>query len=153
MTSKTIGVFLSKGITTKKFEIVSKGFTAKKKFEIFSFKFLKFSLGGGGGGQLFCGFRQTDISFFKFWQDAGTTTLKEVIDLLEEFNYFCFFIFDKRLLPLSGDFWKRNYEIRQWSNVLCGYEQNIMFKIAEIYHLAYSSENYEGVWDWLFETE
>lgn len=93
------------------------------------------------------------FEYHKLWKEAGDVTLNEVSKLLYENGYVCFFVTNKRLLPISGKFWKPVYEVHQWSNIFCGHDEKEMDRFTKIYHLSYSGEYFEGtsIHTWLFE--
>jgi hypothetical protein len=62
------------------------------------------------------------FEYNKKWFTSGRTrTLKQVSEqLYKEYSYECYWILDEALIPLFGDWWIPEYEIRAWSNVFCG---------------------------------
>ena len=49
----------------------------------------------------------------------GSTKFKDVVDSIAQHNMECFFMGQNRLWPISGKCWDPQYEIKEWSNVLC----------------------------------
>ena len=59
----------------------------------------------------------------KWFSQHRTRTLKQTIQTLyEKYSYECYWILQKMLVPISGKYWDDRYEIRTWSNVMCGIE-------------------------------
>lgn len=57
----------------------------------------------------------------KWFSLKRTRTLKQVTrKLYETYDYECYFISEKFLHPIFGDWWHDAMEIRAWSNVFCG---------------------------------
>ncbi|KXS18786.1 hypothetical protein M427DRAFT_176058 [Gonapodya prolifera JEL478] len=54
------------------------------------------------------------------WFTAGRTeTLRAIVQMLDEWDYRCFWVTPLALVPLWGRWWSTWYEVRAWSNVIC----------------------------------
>lgn len=81
------------------------------------------------------------FEYNKVWTAVTPGILLEtVLEKLHKSGYECFFLTPKHLLPISGKFWHKSYEIRQWSNVFCGLSEDPDLQIVlDAFHLAPSS--------------
>ena len=63
----------------------------------------------------------------KWFSNGRTTTLKEVTHkLYREYDYECYWILTDSLVPVFGEWWQDEYEIRGWSNLFCGIKNDAM---------------------------
>jgi len=78
------------------------------------------------------------FEYHHLWFDNDTgDTLKKTVELLGSFDYFCYFILPQRLLPISGKYWQDKFEMRRWSNVFCGKQDDFLLeKTVLMYHTA-----------------
>jgi hypothetical protein len=77
-----------------------------------------------GARQLLASKRIKFIAFeynSKWFTQGRTHTLKQTVaELYENYSYECYWILKNLLIPISGIYWDDEYEIRDWSNVMCG---------------------------------
>jgi len=78
------------------------------------------------------------FEYHTLWFENETgDSLKSITTFLEEYGYFCYFIFPQRLLPISGEYWQDKFEMRRWSNVFCGKKDDFLLeKLVIMYHIA-----------------
>jgi len=55
----------------------------------------------------------------KWRSDPDKGTLRDAVERLRGFGYFCWLMTPEHLLPLSGRWWDDAYEIWAWSNAVC----------------------------------
>ena len=53
--------------------------------------------------------------------------LRNVVGMLDELDYGCFFDGQPTLTSISGSCWRSNYEFKGWSNVVCAHRDHFMF--------------------------
>jgi hypothetical protein len=56
----------------------------------------------------------------KWFTNGRSRTLKSVVAELFDLGYFCFYITEAKLIPVSDQWWSDKYELREWSNLFCG---------------------------------
>ena len=54
-----------------------------------------------------------------FW-NGHTKTLRQVTQELNALNYDCYWVTWRGLIPVFGEWWDDSYEIKMWSNIICG---------------------------------
>ena len=74
------------------------------------------------GADSFLAMRRIGTIVFEYshlWRDQGQR-LKQVVEQLDRRSYNCFFLsrdFDGNMIPISGQCWRRDFEMYVWSNV------------------------------------
>lgn len=65
----------------------------------------------------------------KWFSNNRTFTLRDTAEMMLKLEYVCYWITSTRLIPLSGPWWVPEYEVRTWSNVLCGQLGDLDFHV------------------------
>jgi len=78
------------------------------------------------------------FEYHSLWFENETgDTLFDILKFLEGYNYMCYFILPNRLIPLSGSYWRNDFEMKRWSNVFCGKKDDFLLeKLVYMYHIS-----------------
>jgi len=87
------------------------------------------------------------FEYHGLWFDNSIDTLKDTLTYLGKYDFICYLILPKRLLPMSGKFWKPIFETKKWSNVFCGHSDDFLLEkvvlMYNLFSLSEREENYE----------
>jgi len=93
------------------------------------------------------------FEYHELWNNANSGSLEEVVNMLDEQNFSCFFVTDRRLIALNP--WKHIYEVKMWSNVVCGHR--VKSRIDQVVKFYNSANGHTGdagsvdLFNWLFK--